>query len=757
MDANMAYGNDTLPKNGDLPSTSVPRLGVPQFIWMGQGNVYRGASNGCILGCCTACPTSDPKNSQEGACCTDGYATQIPQGSGVAATFNQELIFNLGVMISDESWGIQNGYPGTRIVDYRTGASSVINIGRDGRWGRMPEEYSECPMLTAATAVALNKGLTGYLSLNATTRQYGEYKKLLPVIRHFVAYAGPDSGRFNFNAIVSEDDLELTYLPAWKRLVDADAIGGVMSAISACNSIPSAAHKSILTGKLRNEWNFTGYVISDCDTMAAVSTNFHYTASVEQATVVALQAGGDINCGPEYELLLNATNDGILSEINDINPAVLRVLMARIQVGDLDPNGTFPYLSIPYSVVNSLPHQQLARQVVRESIVLLKNDGNALPFKIPTLNKDTPNVPPFQLVVIGPSADDQSIQAHTYHGTPMEWVTVLAGLKNVSNTSNLNVNITYVYGCSRTSGDKSGFPAALAAAATADAILYVGGLEAGIEEEDTDRSDFQLYGVQLDMIQALYNVSVSTETQIPMAVLIISGGPVSEPWIARNATGLSWLWLSYFGQAGEGVADVLLGNYSPSGRLPHTMPVDTSQIGDITDYDMRGPPYGRTYRYLQYSTPAAIPLFPFGYGLSYSNITYVSISSTATYGTLFSSNIPVTVSLMNTGPMVADYVVAIYGEFLTCSGGSSPVPALPLRTLLTYTKVQNIPVSTTAVINTTLTVDLTLLPGINRQIAPGILRMWVGDGGVCSNCPTFNLPMVLGTKACPSTMDRDEL
>ena len=136
MDASMAGGNDSVPVGGDLPSTGVPRLGVPQFNWMGQGNVYRGAANGCDLHCGTACPPGRAGARGSAACCHDGDATQLPQGTGIAATFNADLVFRLGVMASDESWGIQNGLPGgaaARLSDYRSGASSVINILRDGR------------------------------------------------------------------------------------------------------------------------------------------------------------------------------------------------------------------------------------------------------------------------------------------------------------------------------------------------------------------------------------------------------------------------------------------------------------------------------------------------------------------------------------------------------------------------------------------------------------------------------------------------
>ena len=758
MDANMAYGNDSLPKGGDLPSTAVPRLGVPQFNWFSQGSAYRGAANGCILGCCSSCPPASNIVGEPGACCHDGFATQLPQGTGVAATWNAYLIFRAGVVVSDESRGMQNGFPGGAVIaDYRTGASSVINILRDPRWGRAPETYGECPALTGAIAVALNKGLMGYAALNASVREFGEYVKVLPSVRHFVAYAGPDSSRFSFNAIVSEDDLRLTYLPAWRALVEADALGGVMSAISALNSIPSAAHASLLTGVLRGEWGFPGFVLSDCDTISAVADSFHYVSSVEQAAVAALRAGGDLNCGPEYALLYNATAlHGLLSEARDIDPAVLRLLTARVQVGDLDlPGAPTPYLDIPYSVVDSPPHRALARQVVRESVVLLRNDGGALPL-LPGSMKT--------LLVVGPSADDDAVQAHTYHGTPSAWTTILQGLRASLNgtatpmhssggdsdtTGSGAVNVTYVKGCSRTGGDKSGFAAALAAVASADAVLYVGGLEASMEEEDTDRGSLALPGVQLELIQALFNATLAAapEKTIPMAAVIISGGPVSEPWMAGpSAAGLAWVWVSYFGQDGGGVADVLLGAYSPSGRLPFTMPVDVSQLGPITDYSMRGPPFGRTYRYLDYSKLAALPLFPFAHGLSYSDVAQSAVLLPRPVVAIYDQAVPVIVTVTNHGPIAAaDTVVAVFGEFLTCAGKPSPVVAAPLRTLLAFTKLMT---TLATPINATLFVNLTAVPGADRQPLPGLLRVWSGDGGQCAACPTATLQLSLGAVTC---------
>ena len=827
MDASMAFGNDTIPINGDLPSTAVPRLGVPQFNWMSGGNAYRGAPNGCNLGCCTGCPSG------LGQCCTDGYATQLPQGTGVAASFHKGLVFALGRLAGRESRGIQNGRS-PRLVDYRTAASGVINVLRDGRWGRAPETYGECPFLTAETALAFNKGLMGFASPDAAPP---DYVMVTPTIRHFVAYAGPDSGRFSFDAQVGEEDLRLTYLPAWRRLVAAGAISGVMSAISSLNTIPSAAHTSLLSGVLRGEWGFPGFVISDCDTIAAVATSFHYTASVEQAAVAALRSGGDINCGPEYKLLLNATQEGLLQE-DELTPALLRATEARVRSGALNVNQTDPYSSIPYSELDSPANRALARQAVRESVVLLFNDNAALPLVLPSSSSSSSlpgrHPPLTRLLVVGPSADDPSVQAHTYHGTPWRWTTVLTGLQEA--LSSTGVNITYTPGCSRTGTSRDGFAAAAALASTwADAVVYVGGLEASLEEEDTDRADFALPGVQLALIQALASAAGAQGRGVPLAVVVISGGPVSEPWLAsQQAPNLAWLWVSYFGQDGGGIADVLLGAYSPSGRLPFTMPVDASQLGPITDYAMRSGPFGRTYRYLAPSTSdgysvlpgveltgaliaghagcdsaavpgqctlpqgaagratctawaacagvtcnggrgdcqargaplaqqaggftsyvkgGATPLFPFAFGLSYANVSTVALelgSASARLGGVVNLTATVAAAAGAAGgaATAVDFVVAVFGEFEGCDGAPSPVPALPLRTLLAYEKALGVPVGGQAQVELSFVLDDLHVPGAERQLYPGRLRLWAGDGGACEGCAGAVLQLQRGSQGC---------
>ncbi|UJR16581.1 hypothetical protein I4U23_003481 [Adineta vaga] len=576
----------SLTSDGELINVAVPRLNIRGFTWMGQGYVYRSASNGCNINC------ESP--------IIDGNVSVLPQGTGIASTWNKNLIFQAGIMVSDESMAIQYNYK-NKSVDYKTGASSVINIARDPRWGRVPETYGECPILTGEIAVAFNKGLMGYTKLNDTQLEYNIYK-VMPVMRHFVDYDGPDNGRFSFNAIISDTDLRTTYLPVWKKLIDENAIVGIMSAISAINGVPAAAHKYLLNDVLRNEWNFTGYVISDCDPISDIQKSFHYTATLEQAVAVSVSSGNDINCGGEFQLLHKAYAYGFV-DLDTINTAARRSLRSRFLSGNLDPIGSDPYASIPYSIVDSLKHKLLTKQIVSESIVLLQNPKQILPFNLTKIK---------QIAVIGPSADDITVQAHTYHGTPSKWITTLDGIQSIASKS--NVAVVHTFGAYRKNDSDIDFAHALELAIESDVILFVGGLDESFEEEDTDRNTLQLPGGQLELIRLLMSLNK------PFTILIISGSPISEPIIVHeNQAAL--VWISYFGQSGDAIAEMLFGFSSPCGCLPFTIPVNTSQLLPIDDYAMNKSP-GRTYRYLDYTK--APPLFPFGYGLSYSTFTYTS-------------------------------------------------------------------------------------------------------------------------------------
>ena len=332
------------------------------------------------------------------------------------------------------------------------------------------------------------------------------------------------------------------------------------------------------------------------------------TPSLHPPHLLPAHTPPDLNCGPEFASLTNATKSGFISE-EEIDVSVARLLRRRVQIGDLDiPASADPYASIPYSVVDSPAHQAVARQIVAESTVILHNglvasshDGSP---SGPLLKRSTEEgteeeeqapqrVLPLargvgRIAVIGPSADDLRVQAHTYHGTPSKWITVFDGLKEVAGGG---TTFTFTEGCSRTkSGSGLNISGAVAAAQNADVVIFVGGLEASMEEEGTDRiNSIALPGDQMKVVEALQGVGK------PMVVVTISGGPVAEPVLA-TAPNLAWVWVSYFGQDGRGISDVLFGDVPASGALPFTVPLHVAQLGSIVDYSMTAPPFGKTYR-----------------------------------------------------------------------------------------------------------------------------------------------------------------
>ncbi|CAM4875216.1 unnamed protein product [Rotaria socialis] len=678
---NMLWMDEATP-DGESPNLAVPRLNIRGYSWMGQGYVYRSASNGCNINCYSHV--------------IDGNVSVLPQGTGIASTWNKNLIFQSGIMVSDESMAIHYNYK-NRSVDYKTGASSVINIARDPRWGRVPETYGECPILTGEIAVAFNKGIMGYAQLEDTQLEYGIYK-VSPIMRHFIDYDGPDNGRFSFNAIISDADIRTTYLPVWKKLIDEKAIVGIMSGISAVNGIPSAANKYLLNDVLRNEWDFTGYVISDCDPVGDIQRSFHYTATLEQAVAISVASGNDINCGPEFKLLHEAIAHGFVN-LDIINSAISRGLRSRFVSGNFDPIGTDPYSFIPYSVVDSLEHKLLTKQVVSESIVLLQNPKEILPFDMTKIK---------QIAVIGPSSDDISVQAHTYHGTPSKWITTLDGIQSMA--LKYNVSVVHTWGASRRNTSDEDFAHALALSDESDIILFVGGLDESFEEEDTDRNTLELPGGQFELIRLIMKLNK------PFAILIISGSPISEPFIvSENQAAL--LWISYFGQSGDAIAEMLFGLTVPSGCLPFTIPIDTSQMLPIDDYSMNKSP-GRTYRYLDYNK--APPLFPFGFGLSYSKFAFNSklIIFPNKINNL-DIDITANISIINEGPFRAQFVVQLYYEF-----PNSTVIELPIRELLQFTKIT---LENNEQTTSSFTFRVRTIPNSNRQQIPGIINFWIGN------------------------------
>lgn len=342
-----------------------------------------------------------------------GVATVFPQAIGLAATWDDSLMFKVADVISTEFRAKFNNYQqkGERgAFKGLTVWSPNINIFRDPRWGRGQETYGEDPYLTARMGVAFVKGMQG---------DDPKYFKVICTPKHYVVHSGPEPERHRFNAITNERDFIDTYTPAFKACVIEGGAYSVMCAYNSYLGVPCCASNFLLTEVLRNKWNFKGYVVSDCGAIYDIYINHKYVDSPEEAVALAVKAGCDLECGDAYQYLKDAVRKNLLNE-SDIDIAVKRLFTARFKLGLFDPPERVPYTQIPITENAKPEHRQLALEAARKSIVLLKNDKNILP-----LNKDIKTI-----AVIGPNADVVEVLYGNYNGVSSKPVTVLEGIKN---------------------------------------------------------------------------------------------------------------------------------------------------------------------------------------------------------------------------------------------------------------------------------------------------------------------------------------
>ncbi|NVM55305.1 MAG: glycoside hydrolase family 3 C-terminal domain-containing protein [Candidatus Helarchaeota archaeon] len=602
---------------------AIPRLGIPAYDWW----------NECLHGVANA-----------------GIATVFPQAIGMAATFNRELIFDVAKIISDEARA--KYHEGLRTGGFvRKATLSIvssfydpppngltfwspnINIFRDPRWGRGQETYGEDPYLTAELAIAFVKGLQG---------NHPKYLKVVSTPKHFAVYNGPEKGRFSFDARVSIKDLRETYLYAFKECVKEAKAASVMGAYNRLNGIPCCANKFLLQNLLRDEWGFDGYVVSDCGAIMWNRFRHKFFGSLAQSAAWSVKNGCDLNCGFAYKFLVRAVKWGYLTE-DEIDRAVLRLMKARFQLGMFDPSKEVPYASIPFELNDCPAHREMALRTARESIVLLKNQDNFLP-----LDKNIKTI-----AVIGPNADSKKVLLGNYNGTPSKSVTLLEGIKNnVPSTT----KVLYTKGCKVRRKILRGFSRALKIAKQADLVFMCMGLNQSMEMEDMvftpypDRLTIELPLHQRKLVQAIHSFGK------PLILVLMSGSPIAVPWADRHLPAIIQAW--YPGEeGGTAIADVIFGDYSPAGRLPITVYKSTADLPPITDVRMKG----RTYRYLETE-----PLYPFGYGLSFTSFKYSNLKLSA-QEIKAGDDLEVSVEVENTGDRTGDEVVQLYLEDLEAS------------------------------------------------------------------------------------------
>jgi len=366
-------------------SPAIGRLGVPAYDWW----------NECLHGVARA-----------------GRATVFPETIGIAATWDTDLVLRMATAISDEARAKNNEFirRGMRgIYEGLTFWTPNINIFRDPRWGRGMETYGEDPYLTGRMAVEFIRGMEG---------NDPKYLKTVATAKHYAVHSGPESTRHVADVHVSDEDLRNTYLPQFAAAVKEGGAYSVMCAYNSVDGLPACANPMLLGQILRGEWNFPGYVVSDCGAVGDIYEGHKAAKTALEGVAMAIKAGTDLDCGLEYQNVAPAVRAGLLPE-NDVDTALRRLLTARFKLGMFDPPGMVPWTRVPYSVNDSPEHQELAREVARKSIVLLKNEGGLLP-----LDRHVKTI-----AVIGPNADSVEVMLGNYNGQPSHPVTPLEGIR----------------------------------------------------------------------------------------------------------------------------------------------------------------------------------------------------------------------------------------------------------------------------------------------------------------------------------------
>ena len=556
----------------------------------------------------------------------NGKATTFPQPIGMAASFDEPLVEEVFTAVSDEARvkhrlalaeGPSGQYQGI------TFWTPNINIFRDPRWGRGMETYGEDPYLTGQLGMAVVRGLQGPSDAPVL--------KAHACAKHFAVHSGPEWNRHSYDAQVSDRDLRETYLPAFKDLVTKADVQEVMVAYNRFRGEPCAASDFLINTVLRGEWGYQGLVTSDCWAIRDFyAPGCHgYSKDVVEAVAAAVKAGTDLNCGDSYPAIPEAVRRGLLDEA-DVDRCLTRLLAARIRLGELDRTNE-PWAGLDDEIVEGPEHRALARKMAEESIVLLQNLGEVLPLQAGA-----------KLALIGPNADDRQMLWGNYNAIPEHTVTLAEALQ-----ARVPDLVTF-RGCDLVREQP------LSAKETAailkqlegiETVIFAGGISPRLEGEEMrvdlpgfrggDRTDIQLPAIQRQLLKCLYDAGKN------VILVNFSGSAMGLEPETESCAAILQAW--YPGEeGGTALADILFGDVNPSGKLPVTFYRSIEQLPDFEDYAMKG----RTYRYFD-----GVPLFPFGYGLSYVSVEYGEAQLKK--GTL---EIPV----INTGDRDAVEVVQLY-------------------------------------------------------------------------------------------------
>lgn len=633
-------------------SPAIERLGIPAYNWWNEA-LHGVARNGA--------------------------ATTYPQPIGMAASFDPDLLETVFTAVSDEG-RVKNRIAALagKVYQYSglTYWTPNINIFRDPRWGRGMETYGEDPYLTSIMGAAVVRGLQGDPD--------APILKAHACAKHYAVHSGLECNRHQFDAQISERDLRETYLPAFKYLVTKAGVQEVMTAYNRFRGVPCSANDYLINGILRGEWGYKGLVVSDC---WAISDFFeegrhNYSANEAAAAAAAATAGVDVECGSSYRSIPEAVRLGLLKE-EDLDRNLLRALTARFRLGDMDRES--PWDKLDSTIIESPEHKALALQMAHESLVLLQNNG------ILPLSRDQ------KPALIGPNADDAHMQWGNYNPIPKSTVTLLQSMQERV------PDLVYDRACDLVLPglDEA---ALLQRLEGTDIVVFAGGISSKLEGEEMpvaipgfnggDRTDIALPAVQSSLLKALHNAGKK------VILVNFSGSAMGLGQEREWCDAILQAW--YPGQeGGTAIADVLFGDYNPSGKLPVTFYKDVSQLPDAEDYNAEG----HTYRYFR-----GEPLWPFGFGLSYTQFAYGDAS-------VKGGNI--VIPLTNTGSIDGTEVVQLYVRRPDDSEG-------PVKTLRGFSRV-NVPAGKTVKVKIPLTEEtFTWWDGKDMNPLPGSYELLYG-------------------------------
>ena len=621
-------------------SPAIPELGIQQYNWWNEA-LHGSARN--------------------------GLATVFPQAISMAASWDQDLLQDVFEVASTEQRiKFNEARAGEGATQYHglTVWTPNINIFRDPRWGRGQETYGEDPYLMTVMGRSVVNGLQGDSD--------AEYDKLHACLKHFAVHSGPEYERHVFNVEdLSWRDLNETYLYAFEHLVKTTDVKEIMCAYNAYEGKPCCGSDKLLIKILREQWGFDGLVVTDCWAVRDFHTEGCHNIfpnDPASASAMSVRSGADLECGNSFPALVEAVNNGTIPE-EQLDKALRRVLKARFELGEMDPQKKVKWSKIPSKLLACDDHHELSLKMARETMTLLQNNDAVLPLK-----RD------IRVAVVGPNAADSLVMWGNYNGIPRKTTTVLEGIQAKVGAE----NVVYAKGCeiaafaedagkySETEGNAhdasvlaaegaakaDGFDAEMFA--DVDVIIYVGGLSPKLEGEEMrvdykgfkggDRTSIELPEPQREYIAKLAGLDK------PLVFVHLSGSAVALAPEAQNCDAILQAW--YGGQAGgEAVADVLFGDYNPAGRLPVTFYASDADLPHFNDYNMEG----HTYRYFK-----GQPLFAFGHGLSY---------TTFAYGDAVVENGIIRIPVTNTGSMDGDEVVQVYVKSVADIDG----PAKSLR------------------------------------------------------------------------------